>query len=92
MGKMNFGFSVVGNIVEGGYEPDVLILTTLLKKLFKENRVKDAIKLFNKIKEIGYTCTDVTFRTMVDGLYKTGNVDKAFKLFQDMKSGNCKPA
>ncbi|KAF6170378.1 hypothetical protein GIB67_014308 [Kingdonia uniflora] len=81
--EQDFGFAVVRNIVEGGYEPDVLILTTLLKMLFKENKVKDAIKLLNKIKEIGYTCTNVTFGTMVDGLYKTGNVDKAFNLCKD---------
>ncbi|KAF6154717.1 hypothetical protein GIB67_035682 [Kingdonia uniflora] len=92
MGKVDFRFAIIGNIVEGGYESDVLILTTLLRKLFKENRVKDAIKLFKEIKEIGYTCTNVTFGTMFDGLHKSGNVDKAFKLFQDMKSGNYKLA
>ncbi|KAF6160786.1 hypothetical protein GIB67_035987 [Kingdonia uniflora] len=91
MGKVDFGFAVVGNIFKSGFEPDIIIFTTLLKALFKENRVKDAIKLFNKIPEIGYSCTDVTYLTMIDGLCKTGNVDQAIKLFKDMEKGNRKP-
>ncbi|KAF6163841.1 hypothetical protein GIB67_018049 [Kingdonia uniflora] len=89
MGKLDFGFA--GNIFKNGFEQNIVIFNTLLKGLFKENRVKDAIQLFNKITEIGYACNVVTFGTMVRGLCKTGNVDKAFKLFQDMKNGNCKP-
>ncbi|KAF6163842.1 hypothetical protein GIB67_018050 [Kingdonia uniflora] len=52
MGKVDFGLAVVENIFKSTYEPH--IFTTLLKGLFKENRVKDAIQLFNKITENGY--------------------------------------
>ncbi|KAF6144477.1 hypothetical protein GIB67_021668 [Kingdonia uniflora] len=64
MGKVDFGFAVVGNIFKNGFEADIVIFNTLLKGLFKENRVNDAIQLFCKITEIGYTCTDVTYGTM----------------------------
>ncbi|KAF6153366.1 hypothetical protein GIB67_003556 [Kingdonia uniflora] len=67
MGKVDLGFAVVGNIFKSGFEPNIIIFTTLLKGLFKENRVKDAIKLFNKITENGYICTDITYGVMVDG-------------------------
>ncbi|KAF6136451.1 hypothetical protein GIB67_035010 [Kingdonia uniflora] len=85
MGKLDFGFSVVGYIFKSGFEPNIVIFNTLLKGLFKEKRVKDAIKLFYKITEIGYACNVVTYLTMVDGLCKTGNVDQAIKLLNDME-------
>ncbi|KAF6139872.1 hypothetical protein GIB67_009719 [Kingdonia uniflora] len=77
MGKVDFGFTVVGNIFKSGFEPDIVIFSTSLKGLFKENRVKHA--------------TDVTYGTMVDGLCKTGNVDQAIKLLKDIDKGNHKP-
>ncbi|KAF6171534.1 hypothetical protein GIB67_018058 [Kingdonia uniflora] len=72
---VDFGFAVVGNIFKSGFEPHIVIFTTLLKGLFKENRVKDAIQLSNK----------VTYGTIVDGLCKIGNVDQAIKLLKDME-------
>ncbi|KAF6153451.1 hypothetical protein GIB67_003641 [Kingdonia uniflora] len=53
MGKVDFGFSVVGNIFKSGFEADIVIFTTLLKGLFKENRVKMQSSCFTKLQRTG---------------------------------------
>ncbi|KAF6165205.1 hypothetical protein GIB67_007190 [Kingdonia uniflora] len=101
IGKVDFGFSVVGYIFKSGYEPHIVIFTTFLKGFFKENRVKDAIQLFNKIARKrswmklckflkicvarGLTPNVITYNSLIDGLCKVGRVAVAQELFMEMQ-------
>ncbi|KAF6157772.1 hypothetical protein GIB67_017302 [Kingdonia uniflora] len=82
MGKADFVFAVVGNIFKSGFEPNIIIFNTLLKGLFKENRVKDAIQLFYKITEIGYTCDDFTYNISLMDYAKLGMLIKLLSCFR----------
>eukprot|EP01018_Ginkgo_biloba_P038962 Gb_04675 [translate_table: standard] len=56
----------------------------------KEEKVTEAVELFEALKEKGYYSVSI-FNVLINGLYKTGDIVKALGLFEEMKGGKCKP-
>ncbi|KAL5711976.1 hypothetical protein ACHQM5_014192 [Ranunculus cassubicifolius] len=77
VGRVDFGFAVLGNIFKLGFEPNVITLTTLLKGLASEGRVDELMDLFNKILDNGYPCNEVTCGAVIIGIGKTVNANAA---------------
>ncbi|GFQ07807.1 pentatricopeptide repeat-containing protein at1g62930 chloroplastic [Phtheirospermum japonicum] len=92
--RVDYGFSILGWFFKRGCVPDVFTFNTLLKGLFRENKVNEAQELFRKmVKEELCELSVVTYGTVIDGLCKAGNVAVAIELLRVMEKGrrSCKP-
>lgn len=59
---------------------NVVTFNTLLKGLFAENKVKDAIELFKTlVRENICEPDEVMYATVINGLSKMGHTEKTFK-------------
>lgn len=88
MGRVDFGFSLLGSCFKRGLVPSSATYGTLLKGLFKENRISQAQELFKKIiYEKLCETNGVMFGTVIDGLCKTGNTSTAIKFLRAMGNG-----
>ncbi|KAL3630962.1 hypothetical protein CASFOL_023946 [Castilleja foliolosa] len=73
--RADFGFSILGWFFKLGCVPNVITFSTLLKGLFRENKINEAQELFRKmVKEELCELSVVTYGTVIDGLCKAGNV------------------
>jgi pentatricopeptide repeat protein len=58
--RVDFGFSILARILKLGFQPDCIILTTLVKGLCLQGKIANAVKLVNKMEKIGYKPNAVT--------------------------------
>lgn len=92
MNRVDFGFSILGTFFKRGFLPNVTTFTTLLKGLFREDRIGEAQKLFKKIiRENLCEPNEVMYGTVIDGLCKIGNTGAAIDLLRVMERGKCRP-
>ncbi|KAL6501172.1 hypothetical protein OROHE_025035 [Orobanche hederae] len=90
--RVDYGFSVLGWFFKRGFIPDVFTFSTLLKGLFRGNRINEVRELFRKIVREGLCELDVvTYGTLIDGLCKASNTAMAIELLRVMEKGSCKP-
>ncbi|KAL6501180.1 hypothetical protein OROHE_025043 [Orobanche hederae] len=83
--RVDYGFSVLGWFFKRGFIPDVFTFNTLLKGLFRGNRINEAQELFRKmVKEELCELSVVTYGTVIDGLCKAGNTAMAIDLLTVM--------
>ncbi|GFP95765.1 pentatricopeptide repeat-containing protein at1g62910 [Phtheirospermum japonicum] len=93
LGRVDYGFSILGWFFKHGCVPD-RAFNTLLKGLFGENKINEAQELFRKMVREGLCELDVvTYGTVINGLCKAGNTPMAIELLRVMKKGRriCKP-
>ncbi|KAL3653996.1 hypothetical protein CASFOL_003677 [Castilleja foliolosa] len=91
--RVDYGFSILGWFFKRGCVPNVFSFSTLLKGLFRENRINEAQGLFRKmVKEELCELNAVTYGTVIDGLCKAGNTPMAIEMLRVMENGrSCKP-
>ncbi|KAK6136101.1 hypothetical protein DH2020_030149 [Rehmannia glutinosa] len=90
--RVNDGFSILGLFFKRGCVPDAFTFSSLLKGLFRENRIIEAQELFQKIVRERLCELDVvTYGIVVYGLCKAGNTAMAIELLRVMEKGSCKP-
>nr|XP_016514229.1 PREDICTED: pentatricopeptide repeat-containing protein At1g62670, mitochondrial-like [Nicotiana tabacum] len=83
------GFSVLAIYLKNGMPFDVI---TLLRGLFTENKIKDAVVLLKKlVRENICEPNEVTYLTVISGLSKMGHTQKTFDLLKVMEQGSVKP-
>ncbi|KAK6135965.1 hypothetical protein DH2020_030303 [Rehmannia glutinosa] len=90
--RVNYGFSILGLFFKRGCVPDVVTFSSLLKGLFRENKINEAQELFRKMVREGLCKLNVvTYGIVIDGLCKAGNTAMAIELLRVMEKGSCKP-
>lgn len=47
--RVDYGFAVLAGVFKGGYVPDVFTYSTLIRALFRDNKVVEAVELFEKL-------------------------------------------
>ncbi|KAL6503533.1 hypothetical protein OROGR_025456 [Orobanche gracilis] len=86
--RVDFGFSILGWFVKRGFIPNAFTFSTLLKGLFRGNRINEAQKLFMKMVKEGLCEPDVvTYGIVIDGLCKAGNIAMAIEILRVMEKG-----
>ncbi|XP_027174287.1 putative pentatricopeptide repeat-containing protein At1g12700, mitochondrial [Coffea eugenioides] len=93
LGRVDFGFSILGGFFKRGIVPDTATFNTLLKGLFREHKIHEAQGLFKKIiYEKLCIPNEITYGTVIDGLSKAGNTSMAIQVLRFMeKGGRCRP-
>ncbi|GFP87998.1 pentatricopeptide repeat-containing protein at1g62670 mitochondrial [Phtheirospermum japonicum] len=92
--RVDYGFSILGWFFKRGCVPNAITFCTLLKGLFRENKINEAQALFKKVVREGLCEVDViTYGIVTDGLCKAGNTAMAIELLRVMEKGrrSCKP-
>ncbi|KAL3630952.1 hypothetical protein CASFOL_023936 [Castilleja foliolosa] len=79
--QADLGFSILGCFFKRGCVPNEFTFTTLLKGLFRENKINEAQELFRKMGVVKYG-------TVIDGLCKAGNTPMALELLGVMEKGS----
>ena len=80
MGRMEFAFSTLGKVFKRGYQPDTITLTTLMKGLCINNKVREALLFHDLVVSKGFRFNQVSYATLMNGLYKTGKLVAALKI------------
>ncbi|GFQ04825.1 putative pentatricopeptide repeat-containing protein at1g12700 mitochondrial [Phtheirospermum japonicum] len=89
--RVDYGFSILGWFFKRGCVPNVFTFSTLLKGLFRENKISEAQELFRKMVE-EELCELNVVTYVIDGLCKAGNTPMAIELLRVMEKGRgCKP-
>ncbi|CAO2836628.1 unnamed protein product [Amaranthus hypochondriacus] len=92
LGRVDFAFSLLGKRIKFGFEPDIVIYSTLINGLIDANYVDQAAKMLDKIIKFGMQPNIVTYGAIVKGLCRTGNNVGAINLLRKMQSDEvCKP-
>ncbi|KAK4717620.1 hypothetical protein R3W88_015958 [Solanum pinnatisectum] len=83
MYRVDCAFSVLPIYLKNGVSFNAVTFTTLIRGLFAENKVKDAVELFKKLLERNREYTDIAFYSVViNGLCKNGKLDEAHAVFE----------
>ena len=85
VGQMDFAFSTFGKIFKMGYQPNAVILTTLVKGLCFNQNVGQALDFYDDILAKGFRLNEVTYGALINGLCKIGKTRSAIKLLQRME-------
>ncbi|KAJ8552988.1 hypothetical protein K7X08_020381 [Anisodus acutangulus] len=92
MHRADFAFSVLPIYLKNAIPFDVVTFNTLLRGIFAENKVKDAVELFTKlVREKICEPDEVMYGTVMNGLSKRGHTKKTLSLLHLMEQGNTKP-
>ncbi|KNA25971.1 hypothetical protein SOVF_001360 [Spinacia oleracea] len=94
LGRLDFAFSLLGKRIKLGFDPDIVIFTTLINGIIDDNynNVGQAVKLLDKIVKLGIQPNVVTYGAVVKGLCRKGNNVGAINFLRRMQSdGVCKP-
>ncbi|KAL4575445.1 hypothetical protein LXL04_022289 [Taraxacum kok-saghyz] len=90
--RVCFGFSVVGNVMKLGYEPNCHVFNTLIWGLCNDGKLYQAVTFFDQIVKNGFEPNVVTYNTLINGLCKFGKPSSAMILLKKMeRSRACKP-
>ncbi|PHU13664.1 hypothetical protein BC332_14869 [Capsicum chinense] len=92
MHRSDFAFSVLPIYVKCDIPFNVVTFTTLIRGLFAENTVKDAVELFKKV-VMENICepNQVLYGTIMNGLSERGHTQKTLSLLLLMEQRNIKP-
>ncbi|XP_055832945.1 putative pentatricopeptide repeat-containing protein At1g12700, mitochondrial [Solanum dulcamara] len=89
MHRVDCGFSVLPIYLKNGIPFNTITFNTLLRGIFAENKIKDAVELFKKlVRENICEPDEVTYGTVMNGLCKRGHTQKTLSLLQLMEQGN----
>jgi pentatricopeptide repeat protein len=88
LSRVDFGFSILARILKLGFQPDSIILNTLVKGLSLQGRIAEGLKLVNKMEKIGYKPDTITYGTIMNCLCKIGKTSEAIGLFRKMEERN----
>ncbi|XP_060199635.1 pentatricopeptide repeat-containing protein At1g62670, mitochondrial-like [Lycium barbarum] len=92
LGCTEHGFSVLGIFFKSGVQFNVVTFSTLIRGLCEQNKIKDAMWLFNKlVTEKICKIDEVMFGTVMNGLCKQGHTQTALSLLRIMEQGGPKP-
>ncbi|KAF3641674.1 putative pentatricopeptide repeat-containing protein, mitochondrial-like [Capsicum annuum] len=92
MHRSDCAFSVLPFYLKSGILFSGVTFTSLIRGLFAENRLKDAVELFKKVARENICEPDqVMYGTVMNGLSKRGHTQKALSLLRLMEHGNTKP-
>lgn len=93
LGRVDFGFSVIGRMIKLGYQPNIVTFTTLVNGLIHTGLVDEAVRLLDKIVKLGFQPNIVTYGALIKGLCGVGNYANCLSLLVTMHSGFslCKP-
>ncbi|KAK4363677.1 hypothetical protein RND71_018918 [Anisodus tanguticus] len=92
MHRADYGFSVLPIYLKSGIPCDVVTFNTLIRGIFAENKVKDAVELFKKlVREKICEPNEVMYGTVMNGLSKRGHTEKTLSLLRLMEQRNTKP-
>ncbi|XP_019158028.1 PREDICTED: pentatricopeptide repeat-containing protein At5g16640, mitochondrial-like [Ipomoea nil] len=90
--RVDCGFCVLGVVFKCGFEFDVVIFTTLIKGLFLDNKIVEAVGLFKKlVRENVCKVNQITYGTLINGLCKAGHTQIALDLLVVMQQEGPKP-
>merc|ERR1719265_2683099 len=76
------------DLAEGLFEQspgDVAKHVTMIKACGKENNLKGAVSVFNKLKDGGVHMNSLIYNCLLDACVQCGDMDSAFKYFDQMK-------
>ncbi|KAK4717582.1 hypothetical protein R3W88_015920 [Solanum pinnatisectum] len=87
MHRADFGFSVLPIYLKNGIPFNNVTFTTLIREIFAENKVKDAVELFKKlVREDICEPDEIMYATVMNGLSKRGHTQKTLNAL--CKDGN----
>nr|GLL49850.1 pentatricopeptide repeat-containing protein At1g62914, mitochondrial-like [Ipomoea trifida] len=90
--RVDCGFCLLGVVFKCGFEFNVVTFTTLIKGLFLDNKIVEAIGLFKKlVRENVYKVDQITYGTVINGLCKAGHTQNALDLLIVMQKEGPKP-
>uniref|UniRef100_A0A803KMZ5 Pentatricopeptide repeat-containing protein n=1 Tax=Chenopodium quinoa TaxID=63459 RepID=A0A803KMZ5_CHEQI len=87
LGRIDFGFSLLGKQIKVGYPPDCVTLTTLINGYINNDKLPLAAQLLDKIVGLGFEPDIVTYGAMFKGLCRIGDNAGALDLLERMQSG-----
>ncbi|KAL8479330.1 hypothetical protein ACS0TY_026266 [Phlomoides rotata] len=92
LNRLDLGLAILGIILKSVYKPDATTFGTLIKGLFLDHKVTEALKLFKKLLVLK-TCepSDVMILTVINGLCKAGQTTRAFELLHNLEKTRWKP-
>ncbi|XP_026432188.1 putative pentatricopeptide repeat-containing protein At1g12700, mitochondrial [Papaver somniferum] len=70
-GKVDYGFSLLGEILKRGYHPDTVTFTTLIKGLCLQGKIDSASKVCNKMTQTGIQPNAMTCNSLIHGLCRS---------------------
>ncbi|XP_019157941.1 PREDICTED: putative pentatricopeptide repeat-containing protein At1g12700, mitochondrial [Ipomoea nil] len=88
--RVDCGFCVLGVVFKCGFEFDVVTFNTLIKGLFLDNKIVEAVGLFKKLVREN-VCNQITDRILINGLCKAGHTQTALDLLIVMQEEGPKP-
>ncbi|KNA06219.1 hypothetical protein SOVF_183070 isoform B, partial [Spinacia oleracea] len=92
LGRIDFGFSLMGKSLKLGYPPNCITFTTLINGFIHCDKLPQAVQLLDKIVKLGFQPDIVTYGAMIKGLCRIGDNVGALSLLHKMQSeGLCKP-
>ncbi|KAL7161208.1 hypothetical protein ACSBR2_041792 [Camellia fascicularis] len=92
LNRVDLGFSILGNLLKLGYEPNITTFNTLINGLCVNAKIALAVKFLDEIVENGFQPNFITSSTIITGLCKIGNTSVAILLLRKMEEiGGCEP-
>nr|XP_009608994.1 pentatricopeptide repeat-containing protein At1g62910-like [Nicotiana tomentosiformis] len=83
--------SILGNMLEDGFQPKVATFTTLINTFCKGGKLQKASEVFEVMGQIGCEPTIYTYNCLLKGLCFVGRVEEAYELLLNIKKSNKKP-
>ncbi|KAG2547943.1 hypothetical protein PVAP13_9KG141985 [Panicum virgatum] len=75
-GRSLEALELLRTLVRNRDEIDVVAYTIVIRGLFKEDKVEEAVKLFDEMRNQGISPNVITYLSIIDKLCKVGSVDK----------------
>ncbi|XP_028122912.1 pentatricopeptide repeat-containing protein At1g62914, mitochondrial-like [Camellia sinensis] len=92
LNRVDLGFSILGNLLKLGYEPNITTFNTLINGLCVNAKIALAVKFLDEIVEKGFQPNFITYNTIINGLCKIGNTSVAIRLLRKIEEiGGCEP-
>ncbi|MBA0670173.1 hypothetical protein Goklo_024538 [Gossypium klotzschianum] len=85
LGRIDFGFSVLGKMLKLGVEPDVVTFSTLINGLCNQSKIFEAVSMFDEMTERGYQPNLFVCSTILKGLCKSDNTDRSVRFLRLME-------
>nr|GMD95861.1 putative pentatricopeptide repeat-containing protein At1g12700, mitochondrial [Ipomoea batatas] len=90
--RVDCGFCVLGVVFKCGLEFNVVTFNTLIKGLFLDNKIVEAVGLFKKlVRENVCKVNQITYGVLINGLCKSGHTQNALDLLIVMQEEGPKP-
>ncbi|KAI9137109.1 hypothetical protein BKA69DRAFT_1100004 [Paraphysoderma sedebokerense] len=76
---------------ESPVKPNEYTYGIIMAEMVKQDRLDDAVTLFERLQEVGLKPTQPIFTSLATGFIAHGHVDKAYKLLEEMTFRYCLP-